>query len=105
MAPRASEEIGYITEDWPPDHEEIDIAVALKPGAAAEFSIYRSLGGRGIGDRELARLVVVVPVVGAPPHRYWAAHGPAGLAAAGRDGPRLAVAAKPLRAKSEPAAS
>lgn len=76
IVPLASEEIGYITEDWPAGLEEIDLAVDLAPGVSAEISLYRSLSGRGFGDRELDRLGAVVPVIGALLRRYWAALGP-----------------------------
>jgi DNA-binding CsgD family transcriptional regulator len=75
ILPRRSEEIGYITEDWPADLEEIDIAITLEPDVVSEFSIYRSLRGRGFGDEELARLSAVVPVVGALLRQYWARFG------------------------------
>ncbi len=75
VRPRASEEIGYITEHWPEGLEEIDIAVTLEPEVVTELSIYRSLRNRGFSDQELARLSAVIPVVRALLRKYWAAIG------------------------------
>ena len=77
--PSESEEIGYITEDWPQGMEEIDIAVTLAPDVVTEISVYRSLRGRGFRDDELARLSDVVPVIAALLRKYWVAHGAAGM--------------------------
>ncbi len=43
VRPRASEEIGYITEHWPEGMEEIDITLTLGPKVVTELSIYRAL--------------------------------------------------------------
>jgi hypothetical protein len=83
--PSQSEEIGYITEDWPRGLEEIDIAVTLAPNVVTELSIYRSLRDPGFRDDELARLSDVVPVIAALLRKYWAAHGAAGLRASPPD--------------------
>ena len=85
VLPARSEEIGYITEDWPEGLEEIDIAVTLEPGVVSEFSVYRSLRNRGFADEELARLGQVVPVLGALLRRYWAGYGPSKLEASPPD--------------------
>ena len=79
VLPDRSEEIGYITEDWPEGLEEIDIAITLAPDVVSEFSIYRSLRNRGFDDDELARLSLVVPVLAALLRRYWAWFGAAKL--------------------------
>ena len=84
--PSESEEIGYITEDWPQGMEEIDIAVTLEPDVVTEISIYRSLRHRGFRDDELARLSDVVPVIAALLRKYWVAHGAAGMQASPPDG-------------------
>lgn len=85
VLPAGSEEIGYITEDWPEGLEEIDIAVTLEPGVVSEVSVYRSLRNRGFADEELARLAQVVPVLGALLRRYWAGYGPSKLEASPPD--------------------
>ena len=73
----ATEEIGYITEDWPEGLEEIDIAVTLEADVVAELSVYRALAARGFSDRDLNRLRTVLPVIGALLRRYWQSHGAA----------------------------
>ena len=75
VLPARSEEIGYITEDWPEGLEEIDIAITLAPRVVSEFSVYRSLNKRGFADDELSCLSQVVPVLGALLRRYWASFG------------------------------
>ncbi len=85
ILPKRSEEIGYITEDWPEGLEEIDIAIALAPDVISEFSVYRSLRTRGFADDELACLSQVVPVLGALMRRYWARTGAAKLEASPPD--------------------
>ena len=85
VRPRASEEIGYITEDWPRGMEEINIAVTLEPDMVTEISVYRSFCDRGFRDDELARLSTVVPVIAALLRKYWVAHGAAGMQASPPD--------------------
>lgn len=85
VLPGHSEEIGYITEDWPESLEEIDIAITLEPDVVCELSIYRSLRDRGFSDDELARLSQVVPVLGALLRRFWAWYGVAKLEASPPD--------------------
>ncbi len=85
VLPDHSEEIGYITEDWPESLEEIDIAITLEPDVVCELSVYRSLRNRGFADDELARLIQVVPVLGALLRRYWAWFGAAKLEASPPD--------------------
>ena len=85
VLPNRSEEIGYITEDWPAGLEEIDIAITLAPHVISEFSVYRSLCNRGFADAELARLSQVVPVLGALLRRHWARFGAAKLEASPPD--------------------
>jgi len=70
--PDRSEEIGYITEDWPESLEEIDIAITLETDVVCELSLYRSLRDRGFADDELARISLVLPVIAALLRRYWA---------------------------------
>ena len=68
---RRSEEIGYITEDWPKDLEEIDIAIHLEPDVISEISVYRAARDRGFADDELARLSIAIPLMAALLRRYW----------------------------------
>ncbi len=78
VRPRASEEIGYITEHWPEGMEEIDIALTLEPKVVAELSIYRALRKRGFDDGELARVSAAIPLIRTLLRRYWREFGTAG---------------------------
>jgi DNA-binding CsgD family transcriptional regulator len=83
--PDRSEEIGYITEDWPESLEEIDIAITLETNVVCELSLYRSLRDRGFADDELARISLVLPVIAALLRRYWAWFGASKLEASPPD--------------------
>ncbi len=85
VQPRATEEIGYITEHWPAGLEEIDISLTLEPKVVAELSVYRSLRKRGFDDGELARVSAAIPLIRALLRRYWTAFGSAGSRAAPPD--------------------
>ena len=73
--PRASEEIGFITDGWPEGMEEALIVFALDDGEIAELGIYRDLAGGGFSDGELARIAAVEPALGAIFRKYWASSG------------------------------
>ena len=85
VTPRASEEIGYVTENWPVGMEEILIVVPLEDKAFGEICLFRPLAGRGFSDAELARLATVHPVVGAFLRNHWAEYGVAGSRASPPD--------------------
>jgi DNA-binding CsgD family transcriptional regulator len=85
VLPDHSEEIGYITEDWPESLEEIDIAITLESDVICELSLYRSLRDRSFTDDELARLSLVIPVIAALLRRYWAWFGASKLEASPPD--------------------
>jgi len=85
VQPRATEEIGWITEHWPVGLEEIDISSTLAPKVVAELSVYRALGKRGFDDGELARVSAAVPLIRALLRKYWSAFGAAGTRAAPPD--------------------
>ena len=83
ISPRSTEEIGYVTENWPEGMEEVEIVVALEGGAleggtVAEICLLRPLKDHGFSDGELRRLSAVEPVIGAVLRRYWADFGAAG---------------------------
>ena len=71
--PRASEEIGFITDGWPEGMEEALIVFALENGEVGELGIYRDLASGGFSDGELSRIAAVEPVLGAIFRKYWAA--------------------------------
>lgn len=66
-----SEEIGFVTNDWPVGMEEIDIAVDLGRRATAEISIYRPAGEGGFEEDQLDQLRLVHPVITACFKAYW----------------------------------
>ena len=70
---RASEEIGFVTENWPEGLQEIDICVRLGPEIFVELGIYRRLAAGGFSEEELERLRIARPVVSALFRRYWLA--------------------------------
>lgn len=71
VVPRASEEIGYVTENWPEGMEEISIALELDGRDFAEVSLSRTRL-RHFADHELVRLTTILPVVSAFLNRHWA---------------------------------
>ena len=73
--PRASEEIGFITDGWPEGMEEALIVFALDDGEIGELGIYRDISGGGFSDGELARIAAVEPALGAIFRKYWASAG------------------------------
>ena len=73
--PRASEEIGFITDGWPEGMEEALIVFALENGEVGELGIYRDISGGGFSDGELARIAAVEPALGAIFRKYWATAG------------------------------
>ena len=73
--PRASEEIGFITDGWPEGMEEALIVFALEDGEVGELGIYRDLAGGGFSDGELSTIAAVEPALGAIFRKYWAAAG------------------------------
>ena len=77
--PSAAEEIGYVTDNWPPGMEELMLAATLEDGVRAEISLSRPRLGGGFDDADVARLETVAPVVGALLRNYWVAFGAAGL--------------------------
>ena len=71
----AKDALSHITEDWPEDLEEIDIAVTLETGVVSEISVYRTIRDRGFADDELAQLSNALPLVAALLRRHWARFG------------------------------
>lgn len=65
-----TEEIGYVTRDWPRGLEEIDIAVALGVGETTEIGIYSSKAG-SFDDAAIARLNAVLALIEASFRQHW----------------------------------
>ena len=69
--PRASEEIGFITDGWPEGMEEALIVFALENGEVGELGIYRHIASGGFSDGELSEIAAVEPAIGAIFRKYW----------------------------------
>lgn len=65
-----TEEIGYVTRDWPRGLEEIDIAVTLDDGETTEIGIY-SAGSGNFDDGALDRLNGMLPLIEAGFRQHW----------------------------------
>jgi DNA-binding CsgD family transcriptional regulator len=65
-----TEEIGYITRDWPRGLEEIDIAVALDAGETTEIGIYSSKAG-SFDDAAIEKLNAMLPLIEASFRQHW----------------------------------
>lgn len=66
-----SEEIGFITDDWPRGLEEVGIAVPLEPGITGELCLLRSVQHGGFTDTHLAALGLLRPVVASAFQKFW----------------------------------
>ncbi len=67
----SSEEIGYLTEGWPPGREELCIAMELPAGECAELTLSRKSSQGGFADKDIASLSPIIPFLTAAVRRYW----------------------------------
>ena len=67
----SAEEIGYLTEGWPPGREELCIAMELPGGECAEFALSRKACHGGFSAEDTASLSPVIPFLSASVRRYW----------------------------------
>jgi DNA-binding CsgD family transcriptional regulator len=67
----SSEEIGYLTEGWPPGREELCIAIEMPIGECAEITLSRQTDKGGFSSDDIARLELVVPFLAAVFRRHW----------------------------------
>lgn len=70
-APRASEEIGYVTDSWPTGFEEVMIAVRIAPEITGDLGLYRAAARGGFSDRHLSDLRSLQPLVSSAFRKYW----------------------------------
>ncbi|MCK5363807.1 MAG: helix-turn-helix transcriptional regulator [Gammaproteobacteria bacterium] len=68
----ATEELGYVTNDWPQGMEEINVAVELPGRELAEISLMRPVHKGGFSDADLCALGDITPLIAAVYRRYWA---------------------------------
>ncbi len=66
----ADEEIGFVTENWPVEMEELEIAVTLDANCQAEITLSRPRHD-GFDDADVARVAAVFPVIAAVLRRHW----------------------------------
>ncbi len=85
VSPLPTEEIGFLTENWPAGMEEVEIVVVLQGKTVAEICLLRRIRGQGFSGRELRRFTAVEPVIGALLQKHWAAFGTAGSGASPPD--------------------
>lgn len=76
-----SEEIGYVTHDWPRGMEEAVVAIELPNGDLGEISLLQPVRLGGFGDRDLELLRDIEPMIGAVYRRYWSRVRPIRIAA------------------------
>jgi len=69
----ATEELGYVTDDWPQGMEEINVVVELPGRELAEISLMRPIRKGGFSDADILALSGIAPLVAAVYRRYWAA--------------------------------
>ena len=68
----ATEELGYLTNDWPQGMEEIDVAVELPGRELAEIALMRPVRKGGFSEADVGALVAIAPLIAAVYRRYWA---------------------------------
>ncbi len=68
----ATEELGYVTNDWPQGMEEINVVVELPGRELAEISLMRPVRKGGFCDADLRALGDIAPLIAAVYRRYWA---------------------------------
>lgn len=67
----ASEEIGYVTENWPAGMEELVLAVDLPEGRLGEVSLSRAASLGGFDDRAISVLRGQISVIGSVFRLFW----------------------------------
>jgi DNA-binding CsgD family transcriptional regulator len=71
IAPKASEELGYLTEGWPPGRQELGIALEMPWGECAEITLARKRSDGAFSADDIALITSVVPFLGAVFRRHW----------------------------------
>jgi DNA-binding CsgD family transcriptional regulator len=67
----SSEEIGYLTDGWPPGRQELCIALEMPMGECAAITLARKAGEGGFSATDGALLTPVIPFLAASYRRYW----------------------------------
>lgn len=67
-----TEELGYVTDDWPQGMEEVNVAVELPGRELAEISLMRPVRKGGFCEADIRALGEIAPLIAAVYRRYWA---------------------------------
>ena len=71
IARRDSEELGYLTEGWPPGRQELSIALEMPFGECAEITLARKGSDGAFSADDIALITPVIPFLGAVFRRHW----------------------------------
>jgi len=71
VSPSETEEIGYVTDNWPKAMEEMNIAVSVQDGMLAEITLSRSHSGPGFSAGDVAAVSMIFPAIAAILRRHW----------------------------------
>jgi DNA-binding CsgD family transcriptional regulator len=71
ISPTPAEEIGYLTEGWPPGRHELYIALEMPMGECAEIALARDVGEGSFSPADMAALAPIVPFLSAAFRRFW----------------------------------
>lgn len=67
----STEEMGYLTDGWPAEREEVLLIVKLPEGAVSEVSLLRRRSQSGFNDAELKSLRLAEPLVASIIRAHW----------------------------------
>jgi DNA-binding CsgD family transcriptional regulator len=67
----ATEEIGFLTEGWPPGREELCVALRLPGNECAEISLSHVSTSNGFAASDVCAIASVVPFLSAAFRHYW----------------------------------
>jgi len=66
-----TEEIGFVTEDWPTGLEELDIAIPINDAVTVEIDLFRSTAQGGFDDDHIRILEENLPIFCGAIRKYW----------------------------------
>jgi len=66
-----TEEIGFVTEDWPTGLEELDIAIPINDAVTVEIDLFRSTAQGGFDDDHIRILEENLPIFRGAIRKYW----------------------------------
>ncbi len=66
-----TEEIGFVTKNWPKGLEELDIAIPLSESITAEVDIFSTASEGGFDESHIAQLELNLPIFCGAMRKYW----------------------------------